>query len=98
MTILRLTHDEGVQRVSALLLEENLIPVIGSGFTKGCASQNGMVPDGSLATELMKKIICEFKPINLASSDFNKTSERFFLSYLKSGSGNSSDSILQRFI
>lgn len=78
MTILRLTHDEGVQRVSALLLEENLIPVIGSGFTKGCASQNGMVPDGSLATELMKKIICEFKPINLASADFNKTSERFF--------------------
>lgn len=78
MNILRLTHEEGVQRIAELLLEENLIPIIGSGFTRGCVSQDGIVPDGPLATELMQKIISEFKSINLANADFNKTAERFF--------------------
>ncbi|MCI8623819.1 MAG: hypothetical protein HFG26_09175 [Provencibacterium sp.] len=78
MGILRLEHNEGVKRIAELLYEEKLIPIFGSGFTKGAISQNGKVPDGKIAIELMQEIIAEFKSINLTNSDFNKTANRFF--------------------
>lgn len=95
MGILRIEHDAGVKRVAELLYEEKLIPIFGSGFTKGCPSQDGTVPDGKLATELMQKIIAEFRAINLTNMDFNKTAERFFLLFPKNDSGVFSANTLQ---
>lgn len=78
MEFSQLGHDEGVQRVAELLFDENLIPVIGSGFTMGCPSKSMAVPNSKQTTELMQKIIAETMSIDCSNADFNKTAERFF--------------------
>lgn len=78
MSITYLEHTDGIKRLVNLLHNENLTPIIGSGFTRGCKTKRASVPDGTQVTQLMKDIICKFKQINLANADFNKVSDRFF--------------------
>lgn len=78
MSITYYSHTDGIKLLAKMLYDEKLTPIIGSGFTKDCSSKKATVPDGNQATEIMKKVINEFRQINLSSSDFNKTSERFF--------------------
>ena len=43
--------------LARLVNEEKLIPVIGSGFTRGCPSKKGLVPSGSDMTQYMKNVL-----------------------------------------
>ena len=78
MSITYYEHNDGIKLMAKMLYEEKLTPIIGSGFTKDCPSKKSTVPDGNMATELMKDIISKFRDINLVGADFNKTSDRFF--------------------
>ena len=53
-------HNEGINVLSQLLLEERLIPIFGAGFSKSSPSANGFVPDGEECTELMKTLIKKY--------------------------------------
>ena len=78
MSITYYEHSEGIKLLAKMLHDEKLVPIIGSGFTMKCPTKKSTVPDGNLATELMKEIINDYRQINLMNADFNKTSERFF--------------------
>ncbi len=78
MSITYYKHSDGIKLIAKMLFDEKLTPIIGSGFTRKCSSKKSTVPDGNQATEIMKKIIAEFRQIDLSGADFNKTSERFF--------------------
>ena len=74
-------HNEGINILSQLLLEERLIPIFGAGFSKSSPSANGFVPDGEECTELMKTLIKKYvtgiDDTVLASYNFNDTAKRF---------------------
>lgn len=95
MSIKQLNHDDGIRILIKLLYEGKLTPIIGSGFTMGCQSKKANVPDGKKATEIMQRIIKKIRPMDLSKADFNKTSERFFLWFQRSNSGNFLKSVLQ---
>lgn len=89
MSIAYYEHSDGIKMIAKLLYDEKITPIIGSGFTRDCTSKKANVPDGNQATEIMKRIISEFKEVNLADADFNKTSDRFFLLSQKKSNGSS---------
>lgn len=73
-------HNEGINKLTQLLLEERLIPIFGAGFSKSSPSVNGFVPDGEECTKLMKalikKYVSEIDETLLASYNFNETAKR----------------------
>lgn len=54
----------------------HLIPIVGSGFTKGCNTSNDVVPDGSQMQHIMIKEICKSNE-KLSLSDFESRQLRF---------------------
>lgn len=79
MSITYYKEEEGIAKLARLLLNENLTPIIGSGFTAGCKTETDTVPDGDKATELMQTLIKSVNnSLDLSNFDFNKTSERFY--------------------
>lgn len=73
-------HNEGIDKLAQLLLEERLIPIFGAGFSKSSPSANGFVPDGEECTKLMKvlikKYVSEIDETLLATYNFNETAKR----------------------
>lgn len=73
-------YNQGIQKLSQLLLEERLIPIFGAGFSKSSPSLGGCVPDGPECTNLMKALIKKYIPdideSLLASNNFNDTAKR----------------------
>lgn len=73
-------HNEGIDRLTQLLLEERLIPIFGAGFSKSSPSVNSFVPYGEECTKLMKalikKYVSEIDETLLASYNFNETAKR----------------------
>ena len=50
--------DKDLQlELAKLINEKKLIPIIGSGFTKGCRAKNGIVPSGKDMIQYMKGIL-----------------------------------------
>lgn len=78
MSITYLSHDEGIEKLARLLFDGKLVPIIGAGFTKGCTSAKGNVPDGNGCVTLMNNLIKKKKPDIATSTDFNTASKRFF--------------------
>jgi len=78
LSIKYLEHANGIEKMAKLFYEEKLIPVFGSGFTQGCYSKGGQVPNSKETIEKMKEFICRIKKIDLGDADFNKISDRFF--------------------
>lgn len=78
MNIKYLTHEQGIEDLTKLLYEKKLTLILGSGFTRGCKSSYGQVPDGNEATILMKEEIIKAKGIIEENADFNKTATRFY--------------------
>lgn len=50
-------HDEGIKLLVELALKNNLILILGSGFTAGCKAHQGNVLNGPQLTDEMKKHI-----------------------------------------
>ena len=73
-------HNEGITKLSQLLLKERLIPIFGAGFSKSSVSAQGCVPDGDECTEIMKSLIQKYvtgiDSTLLASYNFNDTAKR----------------------
>ena len=57
-------HDraDGIKILSALLKKRQLVPVFGSGFTKGAPARKGCVPDGEGCKELFKGLLSRYSP------------------------------------
>lgn len=75
-----INHDEGIIKLSQLLLNERLIPIFGAGFSKGASSLRGKVPDGKECTEIMKSLVKAYVPNMeeklLESYNFNDVAKR----------------------
>lgn len=75
-------QEEGIELLTRLAKDKPLVPVFGSGFTKGCQSYGNVVPDGKESTKIMKEIILkhcvEMKKSDIEECDFNKTAEYFY--------------------
>ena len=54
MNVIR--QEEGISKLIQQLTEEKLIPVFGAGFSAKAEALSGVVPDGNLASKMMKKI------------------------------------------
>lgn len=50
-------YEEGIKQLVKYAIRKELIPVFGAGFTAGCQSINGIVPNGKRATESMCDMI-----------------------------------------
>lgn len=76
-----LSQIDGIKMLAKLICERNIIPVFGAGFTMKNRAYNGYVPDGKLATTMMKKMLLEnctrIKEVDIEDMDFNETSEMF---------------------
>ena len=77
-----LSYKDGMNLILKLASENNLIPIIGSGFTHGCKTANNNVPNGNELNELMKKSILNAKrgytSEDIAQLNLTETSEIFF--------------------
>ncbi|WP_164763066.1 SIR2 family protein [Paenibacillus humicus] len=77
-----LNFNEELFRMTQLAAEGKLIPLIGSGFTRGLKSKRGIVPDGNEANEIMKKIIIascpEISEDSIHDYELDNTSSVFF--------------------
>lgn len=78
MSITYYEQNDGINLMAKLLFEEKLTPIIGAGFSRKCRSKGAEVPDGNQTKCIMRKIISEYREINLVNADFNKTAEHFF--------------------
>jgi hypothetical protein len=82
MSISILSQEDGIEQICRLAAENKLVPIFGSGFTMGCKANKSKVPNGTEATELMKKVILDYcnelKPEDLEKSEFNEVSEYFY--------------------
>lgn len=76
-----LSQADGIKLLAKLICERNIIPVFGAGFTMKSRAYKGQVPDGALATKMMKKLLLEhcdkIKESDVQDMDFNETSEMF---------------------
>ena len=74
-------HDEGINLLVELALKNNLILILGSGFTAGCKAHQGNVLNGPQLTDEMKKHIVlnskTYKKEDIKSLDFNETADIF---------------------
>lgn len=79
MNIIR--QEEGISKLIQQLTEEKLIPVFGAGFSAKAEALNGVVPDGNLASKMMKKIIVDCVDFiteeELADKGFNDVAKLF---------------------
>ena len=57
MRITVLEHDSAISQFANLAIDKNLVPIFGSGFTKGCNTFKGFVPDGRQTSKIMKELI-----------------------------------------
>lgn len=73
-------HKDGIAIITQLLLEERLIPIFGSGFSKDSPSVKGYVPDGEECTKIMKRMIRKYvtdiNDAKLESYDFSDTAKK----------------------
>ena len=53
-------HEQGINKLTQLILEERLIPIFGAGFSKSSPAAKGIVPDGEQCTDLMKTLIKKY--------------------------------------
>ncbi|NTW53357.1 MAG: hypothetical protein HGB15_01035 [Chlorobaculum sp.] len=87
MKYISLDNQEDRAYVSGLIRNKGLIPVIGAGFTKGCKTEQGVVPDADEFKDVMIDAIIKCKEqfhdkkIELKKKDFNKISE-YYLKYV----------------
>lgn len=76
-----LSHDDGIELLTQLLVEERLVPIFGSGFTKGSQSYRGTVPDGKKCTKLMGNILKKYNTSipedQIEQFNFNEMARRF---------------------
>lgn len=76
-----LSQKDGIKMLVKLICERNVIPVFGAGFSMNSCAYKGQVPDGTHATEMMKKILvkccAEIKQDDIKDMDFNETAEMF---------------------
>lgn len=81
-TINFVSQKEAVERIAVLIKERNLIPVFGAGFSMNSKAEEGEVPSGEKATELMKEILLkEYENLQseeLETYDFNATAKLFY--------------------
>ena len=59
-----------------VLSRRNLIPIIGSGFTKGEQSRTGKVPGGKEFKDIMIENICEYYS-EISKEDFERDGYKF---------------------
>ena len=65
-----------VSEVIEHIARSNVIPIIGSGFTKGCRTTTGTVPDGDEMKSIMIREICSFNN-EITQKDFESRELRF---------------------
>ena len=74
-------HEEGIKVLAKLILDERLIPIFGSGFSKQASTGCNVVPDGNEATNIMKAVIKKYasdiSDEELSKYNFNQTAKRF---------------------
>lgn len=77
-----ISQKEAVERIAVLIKERNLIPVFGAGFSMNSKAEEGIVPSGDKATELMKNILLtEYEDLRveeIKTYDFNTTAKLFY--------------------
>ena len=77
-----ISQKEAVERIAVLIKERNLIPVFGAGFSMNSNAEEGIVPSGDKATELMKNILLtEYEDLRveeIETYDFNATAKLFY--------------------
>ena len=76
-------YEEGIKQLVKYAIRKELIPVFGAGFTAGCQSINGIVPNGKRATESMCDMIlnsgsCPLRECDIKEMDFSEISDLFF--------------------
>lgn len=76
-------YEEGIKQLVKYAIRKELIPVFGAGFTAGCQSINGIVPNGKRATESMCDMIlnsgsCPLQKCDITEMDFSEISDLFF--------------------
>ena len=73
-------HTEGINKIVQLIMQERIVPIFGAGFTKGCESYRGTVPDGDECTDLMKEIlkldVCRMNLTEIEAYNFNEAAKR----------------------
>lgn len=76
-----LLQADGINVIARLICERNIIPVFGAGFTMNSNSYKGKVPNGFVATNMMKELILEhcssMTENDVKDMDFNEASEMF---------------------
>jgi len=76
-----LNHNDAINLLTQQIIDERLIPIFGSGFTKDSPALSGKVPDGKRCTELMgtimKKYNTDIPAKQLEQFDFNEMARRF---------------------
>jgi hypothetical protein len=74
-------HQDGVKLLVELALKNNLVLILGSGFTAGCKAHQGNVLNGPQLTDEMKKVIYinskTYKKDDLKDFNFNETADIF---------------------
>lgn len=74
-------HQNGTKRLVELAVKNNLVLILGSGFTAGCKAYQGNVLSGAQLTAEMKKIIAinskTYKEDELQDLNFNETADIF---------------------
>lgn len=76
-------YEEGIKQLVKYAIRRKLIPVFGAGFTAGCQSINGIVPNGKRATESMCDMIlnsgsCPLQECDIKEMTFSEISDLFF--------------------
>lgn len=77
-----ISYEDGLEQLAKFAVNRELIPFFGAGFTAGCPSCEGVVPNASQAMSSMKQLILEscslFSDKDLSSQNFFELSELFF--------------------
>jgi len=76
-------YGEGIEQLVKYAMNKKLIPIFGAGFTAGCQSINGIVPNAQRATESMCDLIlnsgsCALQEYDIKKMDFSEISDLFF--------------------
>lgn len=79
-------YEDGIEQLVKYAVCKKLIPVFGAGFTAGCQSVNGIVPNGQRATEGMRNLIlnsasCTLQKDDVEEMDFSEISDLFLNVY-----------------
>ena len=84
MTLIEvLSYEEGLEELVRYSSNRSLVPIFGAGFTTGCESYLGTVPNTSTATKDMISLIqksnsCPCSADEMSSMDFFSVSDIFF--------------------